>query len=138
MVRAYIGVERCRAYAHERKLTVQMLPELRTDLFGKNENRKFYTVRPMPLIPFASNQHVGSDTDDAVILLDFPLVTRCIANMHPLSLHSQVNKFIPCPPLSTGDRHGAVSSNGIRRVSIMILCGKPAKIRDRPVVGALV
>ena len=37
MVRAYIGVERCRAYAHERKLTVQMLPELRTDLFGKNE-----------------------------------------------------------------------------------------------------
>lgn len=22
----------------------QMLPELRTDLFGKNENRKFYTV----------------------------------------------------------------------------------------------
>ena len=29
----------------------QMLPELREDLFGKNENRKFYNVslRPTPL-----------------------------------------------------------------------------------------
>lgn len=30
--------------AEDEKANEQMLPELRTDLFGKNANRKFYTV----------------------------------------------------------------------------------------------
>lgn len=28
-----------------------MLPELRHDLFGANENRKFYTVSEYPMLP---------------------------------------------------------------------------------------
>lgn len=33
-------------------LMAQMLPELRTDLFGRNENRKFYTVSAGSIIWF--------------------------------------------------------------------------------------
>jgi hypothetical protein len=34
-----------------RSANEQMLPELRTDLFGKNPNRKFYTVSHMLMSP---------------------------------------------------------------------------------------
>jgi hypothetical protein len=37
-------------------LIQKMLPELRTDLFGRNENRKFYTVSSRPLVAILSHE----------------------------------------------------------------------------------